>query len=555
MSARSIIAGAVVLAFVTAATPAQLTAEKLFEPHHIVDVKVEIDPDDWNRLRQQTRSFTAALGKSPQKRPFTYFKGNVTVDGVRVEGVGVRKKGFIGSLSDERPSLKIKFGEYDAKSPIAGLDRLTLNNNKQDRSLISQYVGFKLFNEAGIKAPRCNLARVSVNGENLGIYSNVEAVKPPFLERAFGDGSGQLYEGTVADLFPGRLQRLEVKSGARGHAGLEELTRILASADVDVEALDEELDVELFIRFWAMESLTSFWDGYCNNQNNYFIYRPAGGRFQFIPWGADDLFTTVLPMPPYRLKHKSVLAKAVIPTRLYANEGTRARYRATLLDLMKKHWDEEAIIAELDWAKGAVAAHIHSSQDDFEKGLAKVRKFVSKRRGDIEKELEEWPIKLENEPREPIYFKVVGKGTGTFDTVWGEKAPKKPLTHGKATLEFTLDGEKITFKQLGVSSERSTWPQGPGERGPQPPAITFTGRRASDGKKVVIGFSQPIKRFHAGETAEINGVMFVGALGFMNPKGMRWLSGTATYEQAAMTKDAPVKGTVTFEMVQMVGEF
>jgi len=34
------------------------------------------------------------------------------VDGVRRERVAVRKKGFIGSLDDERPALKVRFDRY-----------------------------------------------------------------------------------------------------------------------------------------------------------------------------------------------------------------------------------------------------------------------------------------------------------------------------------------------------------------------------------------------------------------------------------------------------------
>src|SRR5690606_32903219 len=104
------------------------------------------------------------------------------IDGVTIDSVAIRKKGFIGSLDEQRPSLKVKFDEYIEQDPIAGLDRLTLNNNKQDESQVSQYLTYRLFNAAGVPAPRCNFARVTVNGEYLGIYSNVESIRRPFLE-------------------------------------------------------------------------------------------------------------------------------------------------------------------------------------------------------------------------------------------------------------------------------------------------------------------------------------------------------------------------------------
>ena len=90
--------------------PPELTADKLFDPAHLVNVEIELSRDDWNTLRQQTRALALSLGKTPVESPFRYFPGNVTVDGVLIRNVGIRKKGFLGSLSQSRPSLKIKFG-------------------------------------------------------------------------------------------------------------------------------------------------------------------------------------------------------------------------------------------------------------------------------------------------------------------------------------------------------------------------------------------------------------------------------------------------------------
>ena len=59
--------------------------------------------------------------------------------------------------------MKLKFNEYVAQEPIDGLRRLTLNNNKQDATVISQFMANRMFAEAKLPAPRCNFARVTVN--------------------------------------------------------------------------------------------------------------------------------------------------------------------------------------------------------------------------------------------------------------------------------------------------------------------------------------------------------------------------------------------------------
>ena len=108
--------------------------------------------------------------------------------------MGIRKKGFLGSLNSERPSLKVKLHHVDKKASLNGLSMLTFNNNQQDVSLMSQAMGYALYNAAGSPAPRCGYAKVIVNGKNLGIYAHVESMKKPMLRREFGNDRGTLYE-------------------------------------------------------------------------------------------------------------------------------------------------------------------------------------------------------------------------------------------------------------------------------------------------------------------------------------------------------------------------
>ena len=77
----------------------------------------------------------------------------MTVDGRLLPNVAVRKKGFFGSLSETRPSLKVKFDEYVGGQQLNSLDRLTLNNNLQDPSELKQCLTYFLMRKAGVPAP------------------------------------------------------------------------------------------------------------------------------------------------------------------------------------------------------------------------------------------------------------------------------------------------------------------------------------------------------------------------------------------------------------------
>jgi len=149
----------------------------LFQANRILDVQLKLSDSDWRELRAQQPNPAAFTGGDASETNYTYFRGDLWIDGRAVENVGIRKKGFFGSNDGTRPSLKVKFDEYQKQQPWPDIDLLTLNNNKQDHSLLSQFLAYHVFRLAGLPAPRCNFARVTVNGKYLGVYTHVESIK------------------------------------------------------------------------------------------------------------------------------------------------------------------------------------------------------------------------------------------------------------------------------------------------------------------------------------------------------------------------------------------
>ena len=118
--ANWIIYAAIILCFSVASqnTDAkELTFDDIFPTDRVIDVQITLPQHDWDTIRYQSRDIRTALGASrqfaPMESPYTYVEASVSIDGVVFPRVGVRKKGFIGSLSDTRPSLKIKLNHID----------------------------------------------------------------------------------------------------------------------------------------------------------------------------------------------------------------------------------------------------------------------------------------------------------------------------------------------------------------------------------------------------------------------------------------------------------
>ena len=126
----------------------------MFDPTRVLEIAIRLDADAWNQLCAQKRTFVSVLRGAclaqPFANPFSWFSARVTIDGQTRNNVGVRKKGFFGSLDAVKPALKIDLSQFQTNATVYGVRRLTLNNAKQDPSLIRQCIGYQLFARAGL---------------------------------------------------------------------------------------------------------------------------------------------------------------------------------------------------------------------------------------------------------------------------------------------------------------------------------------------------------------------------------------------------------------------
>ena len=455
----------------TTAAPAALTDDEgapqrdaYFALDRVLDVSIEIAVEDWDTLRHQTRTLADVFAEIEEyglSRPFadiyTWFGATVTVDGQTHADVGVRKKGFVGSQSSTKPSLKLRFDKYtDGQSLCGVMYRMTLNNSVQDPSMVNTCLSYRVFAAAGNPAPRCNFANVSVNGTDLGLYVHVEEFKAPFLSSHFGNADGNLYEGTVSDFTPEFRGTIEKKTNedADDWSDIDAVVGALRdSSDAGLKALDEIVDLDRFLSFWATEVLVGHWDGYAGDRNNYWFYREPDGRFVFMPWGTDGTFhlqddpnpfDNISDPPP------SVLALTAIPNRLYNHPDWRAKYVARLTEILDAVWDETELLAAVD--EMAAIVQQHALPEEARAAAAdteRVRTFILKRKAEILADLSptppDWP--------EPQVSAGPSAGSGTleitFETTWGSNLSPNPL--GQGTIHsLLLNGAAISGAFSGV---------------------------------------------------------------------------------------------------------
>lgn len=437
----------------------------LYSTNQLMRVEIRMDKEDWGKLARQGRSMQAALSderlEGEFNKPYTYYPGDVTINGETFKNVGIRKKGFVGSLDSERPSLKIKLNYEDRDQSVGDVTHLTLNNCKQDKSLVNQYLTYTIFRMAEAPAPRCSYAHVIVNGESLGVYANVESMRKPMVQYHFGSDDGILYEGTVMDFFSGWEGGFERKFGSKkkGKAVISAIVEALNQSDSELllDSLEKYLDLDAFIRFWAIEGIIGIPDGYSGNANNYFFYiHHDSEKAIFMPWGADNTFTNRGLLNNF-LRFTSVRTSSRLPVKLYAIPSIKERYRKELLHLLDTVWDEEALIEETERVEKLFAPHVHDRQKNYTYSLRSARRFIRERRTKLMEEIADGMPEFPMKEKEPIVFKTVGRVTGTFEAIHLEQEPRKDdwIGIGSHTLSVDLFNQSIDFNQSGLYVARA----------------------------------------------------------------------------------------------------
>ncbi len=255
--------------------------DNLFAEGVVNEINIEISEEDW-----------ADLVENPLEE--TYYAVDVTINGETLSNVALRTKGnntltSVASSDSDRYSFKIDFDYFNDGENYYGLKKLNLNNNYGDASYMREYISYRIMGEMSIPVPATSYTHITINGEEWGLYLAVEPIDEVFLERTFGDSTGDLYkpDGTGADLvyrgddmseYPGLV--LKTNEETSDGSAILDLMKALESG----EGLEDVLDVDEVLRYLAANVALANYDSYLGNTtHNYYLYE-QDGRFTIVPW-------------------------------------------------------------------------------------------------------------------------------------------------------------------------------------------------------------------------------------------------------------------------------
>jgi hypothetical protein len=231
-----------------------------------------------------------------------YQEGDVTINGELFPSVGVRLKGSSTWQDLDcgdgycKGAFKIKLNEFVAGQKYGDLERITLNNMTSDYTQSKEIIVYDLLNRHTQLASRASYARVTLNGEPWGLYANIESADDHWLERRFGDATGNFW-GT-ADYYGDFYQPYYdtgwvLKSGGGEMTEIDAVTQALDRYTGDFFGeLGPVINVDQWLEYWAWCATVGNFDGYPFTLNDFLIYADPldEGRFVFAPWGTDESF-------------------------------------------------------------------------------------------------------------------------------------------------------------------------------------------------------------------------------------------------------------------------
>jgi hypothetical protein len=298
-----------------------------------------------------------------------------TVDGVAYPNVGVNFRGnssFFTVREGQKRSLNLSFDYADGDQRLYGYKTVNLLNSHADPSFLREALHAYVAGHY-IQMPRVSWMRVVINGENWGVYVNVQQFNKDQLNEWYdtrdgarwkispggGGGGGLTWNGAGRENYEMGYQ-LKSDDNDTSWASLEALCKILdpSGGPVDTDELEKVLNVDQALWFMALDNVFIDSDGYFSRAADYQIYQdPVAGRFHMLPYDSNETFRFVSG----RAYGGMGFSGAELPPLVYDNEPTRplvmrllsvpqykARYLAHVRTIAEEwlNWDKIGPVAQ-----------------------------------------------------------------------------------------------------------------------------------------------------------------------------------------------------------------
>ncbi|MET0342601.1 MAG: CotH kinase family protein [Polyangiales bacterium] len=278
---------------------------------------------DQNKVRGYALTISSSDLNKINSRPSAeeWVRGTLVYEGKTYANVGVRYKGSVGGFlypctnqqtvgpapgrKVGRCSIKIGFDKFVKDQRFFGLKTINLHSMGRDYSRLKERLGYSMFREMNVAAPRTMHATVTINGQLEGLFLAVEQIDDEFTESRFAEGGkGNLYKEVWPMYNDEQTYRNALESNKSSSAA--KMVAFKRAIDSGVNGVAQWMERDYIMRYLAVDRVIVNDDGamhwYCGSKmgnnvggvgnHNYYWYEALNSNREWlIPWDLDSSLT------------------------------------------------------------------------------------------------------------------------------------------------------------------------------------------------------------------------------------------------------------------------
>lgn len=245
-----------------------------------------------------------------------FVPAEVFYNGLEWYRVGIRFKGNSSLQSSWQQGIlklpfKLDFDEFEDYYPqiknqrFYGFKKFSLKNNYEDKSQLREKVAADVFASAGLVVSHTAFYALYIdhgNGpEYFGLYTLVEEIDGTVIDTHFSSDDGNLYkpEDGSASFIEGSFnaEDFEKKTNEDEEdwsdivalfSALHDESRMSSPGNWRAD-LESVFNVDLFLKYLAVNGIIQNWDSYGRMPHNFYLYNdPDSSQLTWIPWDHNE---------------------------------------------------------------------------------------------------------------------------------------------------------------------------------------------------------------------------------------------------------------------------
>lgn len=369
---------------------------------------------------------------------------------------------FIKNTDTVKAKMRIRGDssrEYDKKSlkivfkktiPFGETKKINLNSEWTDKSYIRQYISSMIMRNAGIPTFNTNYVKLSINGEFIGLYLQVENIDKYFLERNYLDPKASLYKATKDGACLSRFDEIHNKwekktNKKQNWNDLQDLINTIDTTSIDSfhVFLKSNFEYNRLISIFAINMLTQNGSTY---YHNYYLYHNinGNGKWQMFPWDLDKTLSAY-NWKPYKYHETSsnwesdnpLVEKAILNKIVFADIKTKIK------DLERTIFNTKTLNPIIDKCEKMLEKAVNNDSSDQIENMSEWKSYLNDERKFIETQTEKLFNQFNNNPSSFECYIINEPQIKNIQLKWLKSTSKTPvkykLIYGNNVL---LDNEK-----------------------------------------------------------------------------------------------------------------